>query len=246
MQRVPRIHVESLAPESEVSLSPEAIRHLKVLRLAPGEQIVLFDKKGNEATGTLSRDGLAEGKVRVGKVQKGLIPHIEICLATVAPKGERWDWLVEKAAELGISELLCVKSERSIVAPSPAKLGRAAKIALEAAAQSGRSSVMRVGSIQKSLNEILSYGKEYGLCLLAELSGQPAAEVLEKVSRNIVPKNILCLVGPEGGFSPAEKTAILAAGFVPVTLNPATLRVETACLALAAQLTGFLECQAGR
>jgi 16S rRNA (uracil1498-N3)-methyltransferase len=241
MQRTPRIHHENLGPDREIALTGEALRHLKVLRIQPHESVILFNEKGEESDGIVLQAGASEAKVRVGKVRRGLVPKANIGLAVGAPKGERFDWMVEKAAELGISELWCMKSERSIVAPSAAKLERASRIAQEAAAQSGRCHFLQVGRAQKSFQEILHYGNKYGLRLLADPTGERLLETLQKVSKDIVPNGVLCLVGPEGGFSAEEQKAAVAAGFVPVRLNPAVLRTETAAITLAAQLTGILE-----
>jgi 16S rRNA (uracil1498-N3)-methyltransferase len=217
-----------------LDLPPGAARHVQVLRLQPGDGITLFNGEGGEFAATVTRMGRSDVQVSVGAhtvVEREA--HRAVHLLAGITANDRMDWLVEKATELGVASITPLVAERSVL---KLKGERAEKkqahwqgVAVAAAEQCGRNRVPAVHAAQ-TLVEWLKQatpGERWVLSLsagtrpLAELAGTAPVTVLS---------------GPEGGLSPAEEAAALAAGFVPVTLGARVLRAETAPLAVLARL----------
>jgi 16S rRNA (uracil1498-N3)-methyltransferase len=150
---------------------------------------------------------------------------------------DRMDWLVEKATELGVASITPLVAERSVLKlkgeRADKKLAHWQGVAVAAAEQCGRNRVPTIHSAV-TLAEWLKkapVGKRWVLSLSD--GTQPLVQVLDQVPKMLVtPVNVLS--GPEGGLSPAEEAAALAAGFEPVSLGPRVLRAETAPLAVLA------------
>lgn len=235
---MPRFHVsEPLKAGAELSLPAGAARHVQVLRLQPGGEIVLFDGAGGEWTATITAMGRSEVRVRVGvhsAIEREAVRPVH--LATGVMASDRMDWLVEKATELGAASLTPVLAERSPLrlAGERAQKKRAHWQAVAAAAgeQSGRNRLMYVRE-QLTFQEL--FGSAHGTRWLLSLDASaPRLHVL--ASKLADDEAVTLLSGPEGGFSPTEEAAARASGFVPVHLGPRVLRAETAPLAALAVL----------
>ncbi|MGH9520146.1 MAG: RsmE family RNA methyltransferase, partial [Terriglobales bacterium] len=151
-------------------------------------------------------------------------------LAVALFKNDRWEWMVEKATELGLTKLQPILSRRSdprLAAAAPSRLERWRTIAFEAAQQSRR---IAVPAIEAPLpfEKILGTPSTATRILLAEGGGAPP------LAANAGPVYLLC--GPEGGWTEDEVAAASAAGFAPASLGPRILRCETAALAALARL----------
>ncbi|PIN76173.1 hypothetical protein COV18_00565 [Candidatus Woesearchaeota archaeon CG10_big_fil_rev_8_21_14_0_10_37_12] len=228
--------VRLYAPEAkkgkEIILSKDQIRHLKVLRLRPGEPIYVFDGKGDEFKGTYTE------KVRLGKLNLGeeLIPQkesaVKITLGICSPKATRLDFLVEKVSELGVFEIIPLITQRTIVKPRENKIERLQKIAVAACEQSGRSVIPSI-SAPKTLQKTLSECK-YDQIFICHSSGKPL-----QASFNEKSKRVLLLVGPEGDFTHEELSLAEKKGAEKVSLGSTTLRIETAGISSVAQTIGF-------
>ncbi len=219
-----------------------AARHVQVLRLQPGAMVTLFNGEGGEFEATVEQMGRSHVRVQVGDhhdLEREAPRAVHLLVGM--PANERMDWLVEKAAELGVASIQPVVAERSVL---KLKGERAEKkrahwqgIAIAACEQCGRNRVPVVHealSLAESLAAIQAGpAQARGLRLLLSLS--PGAQPLSQASRADGPVTLLS--GPEGGLSPAEEQAALAAGFVPVNLGPRILRSETAPLAVLSALT---------
>jgi 16S rRNA (uracil1498-N3)-methyltransferase len=156
-------------------------------------------------------------------------------LATAIPKGERADFMVQKCAELGCHTLIPMECERSVVRFVPGREGKLQKwrrIALEASKQCGRNQIMEI-ALPQSFKEVLRLGAQCSLRIVCSLAPQvkPLKNLLAEMGH---PKDIICLVGPEGGFTEEELNLALAAQFHPVTLARSVLRTETAGIAAVA------------
>ncbi|MDB5966058.1 MAG: rRNA ((1498)-N(3))-methyltransferase [Polaromonas sp.] len=246
-----RFHADlPLAAGTQLSLPPHAARHVQVLRLQPGDGIVLFNGQGDGQPGsegefhaTIQSMGRSDVQVVVGAyAATGREPARGMHLAIGMPANERMDWLVEKATELGVASIQPLMAERSVLRlkgeRSEKKLAHWRGIAIAACEQSGRNRVPLIHEAARFEDWIASLARP-------DLSGGPGgARLLLSLRDAARPLPQACpasgavtfLSGPEGGLSRAEEEAALAAGFAPVTLGPRTLRAETAPLACLAWL----------
>jgi len=222
-------------------LQVDEARHLtRVCRHTPGDRVEIFDGKGFATIALI----VEVGKDSAELVAKGppiaeLTPPCALTLATAIPKGERFDWLVEKATELGIARLIPLVTERSVVDPRDAKLERLRRTIIEASKQSRRNRLMVLDS-PVSWADLVHFEPQQ-VRLLALRSGLPP----DRWPRLDGRREAVLAVGPEGGFSPAEEDVAKAAGWHPIRLGTHVLRVETAGLAGAAAVLARCEEQAG-
>jgi 16S rRNA (uracil1498-N3)-methyltransferase len=234
---MPRIHCPiPLTGGAVIDLPSGAARHVQVLRLQPGNAITLFTGDGGEWSATVERMGRSEVSARVETYQaiEREAPR-EVQLALGMPAGDRMDWLVEKATELGVTRIQPLMTERSVLRVqgerADRKLAHWQAIAVAACEQCGRN---RVPLIEPPCTWAAWLTRAALPSAALVLSLQPG-------SRPVVPAAgdgpVLLLSGPEGGLSPEEESAALARGFRPVTLGTRTLRAETAPLAALAALT---------
>jgi len=231
----PRLHCPVPLREGEVLDLPEsAARHVQVLRLQPGGEVTLFDGTGGEWSATVERMGRSDVAVRVGShsgVERE--PGVAVHLALGVPANERMDWLVEKAAELGVASLQPLVTERSVLRLSGdrarKKQAHWQAIAAAACEQCGGNRV----PVVHPLADFADWTPPDGLAKRMLSLHAEARPLLG--ARLDAP--LLLLSGPEGGLSPREQERALAAGFEPVTLGPRVLRAETAPLAALAALT---------
>lgn len=224
---------EPLASGAVLALPPGAARHVQVLRLQPGDALTLFDGRGGEYEAAIDHMGRSDVRVRVGAHRPvECEAPAAVHLAVGMPANERMDWLVEKATELGAASIQPLLAERSVLRlageRAQKKQAHWQGVAIAACEQCGRNRVPAVHAVQP-LREWLR-GAAPGLVL----SLAAGAQALRPRAQDAP---ITLLSGPEGGLSPAEEEAALAAGWQPVTLGPRVLRAETAPLAALALLT---------
>jgi 16S rRNA (uracil1498-N3)-methyltransferase len=160
---------------------------------------------------------------------------IALTLASAVPKGDRFDWLVEKATELGVERLVPLVTERSVVEPGAAKLARLRRAIVEASKQCRRNRLMLLGEPIRWVDLVSS--APASLKLLADPDGQCMQEIAA------IPRGhpVILAIGPEGGFTPAEQSAAEISGWHRICFSPNTLRVETAGLAGSAALFARVE-----
>lgn len=212
-----------------VAISDEAFHHLNVLRLRVGDEVLLLDGCGNLGKAvllSLSRRG-ATAEVRE-RWQEGE-ELLSLRLIQGLPRGEKFEWLLEKGVELGISTFTPIITERSQVRGE--KFSRWQRIIQEAARQSRRPILPALEELQPLL-QVLGKTTETLRLMLWEEGSLPLNAALPSET----PANCALLVGPEGGFSTAEAQTAAAAGFLPVSLGKRILRTETAGMAVAAVL----------
>ena len=237
-----------LVPGTSVSLPAHAARHAQVLRMQPGDALTLFNGRGDgqpgsegEFAATVERMGRSDVEVMVGAyTATAREASRAVHLAVGMPANERMDWLIEKAAELGVASIQPLMSERSVLRikgeRADKKLAHWRGIAIAACEQCGRSRVPLIHDVANLSDWLKSAGQgvaDSGARLLLSLQGgtRPLAEAVAAGSGDLT-----FLSGPEGGLSPAEEAAAIASGFAPVTLGPRILRAETAPLACLAFL----------
>jgi 16S rRNA (uracil1498-N3)-methyltransferase len=227
----------------EVRFPPEEAKHIAVvLRHRVGDVVRAADGAGMAFEVTLVSVGRREVRGRILRSERGAgEPVSAVTLAAGVLKGDRFDWLVEKAVELGVSRIVPFLSQGSAVgSPSAAKTERWRKIALAAMKQSGRCVWPEV-SETVPLEAVIRSTPNHELRVAAHAG--PDCVTLRDAVR-VVPSPVrrgVLVTGPEGGFFPGEIEALRRAGFAIVSLGPRRLRAETAALALLAQtllLTG--------
>jgi 16S rRNA (uracil1498-N3)-methyltransferase len=213
----------------------EEVKHIrKVLRLRAGDEIALFDGLGKEFEGMIVEEGLSSVIIKIQKVYSSKRDSpLEVTLAQSLLKGEKMDYLIQKATELGIQEIIPFLSSRSV--PLLEKSGklkrhhRWERIAVEASKQCGRSVVPKIESLQDYSEILRRTSPNTLLLILWEREGTRLKEILERSEER---KKIFFVIGPEGGFSQKEVEEAKRAGFIPVTLGRRILRAETASLCL--------------
>jgi 16S rRNA (uracil1498-N3)-methyltransferase len=220
---------------------PEGVaRHAAgALRLARGEAVVLFNGEGGEHEAEIVAIGRGGVSVRLGAhhaVERE--PALEVTLAQALLPADKMDWVVQKSVELGVARIQPLESGRSVArldrARAEKRLAHWRAVVAAACEQCGRNRLPEVQPVAR-LGPWLASQRDgavtrFLLVLAAERS-------LSSLGVSSGPFSLL--VGPEGGFAPAEQAAALAAGFAPVRLGPRVLRAETAGLAALAALAAL-------
>jgi 16S rRNA (uracil1498-N3)-methyltransferase len=225
-----RCYCPDLPQEGLVSLSGDETHHLaRVRRLGSGARVVLFDGRGTrcEAEVTAVDRGRVELRI-VGEPEVEPAPPCALTLATAYPKGQRLDWLVEKATELGVERLQGLLTERSVVDPRATKLERLRRIVVEASKQCGRNRLM---AIEEPMTWTDYLARESAPArFLADPGGLPVSAS----ARVVAGQRAAVAIGPEGGFTAAEAALASQAGWQSVRIGHTILRIETAALAASA------------
>lgn len=224
-------HPSPLEANSRVELTASATKHLlTVLRLKPGAALVLFDGSGAEFDARLEEPGKKSAWATVtGRREPKVESSLPVTLAQGVSRGERMDYTVQKAVELGVAEIIPVLMERSVVKLDADNIRRKQEhwqtIAIGACEQSGRVRLPQVQTPQ-TFATFLDSHRSGGLKLLLDPLAKQALKDLPQ------PKDgqVLLLVGPEGGLSEVESKAAQSAGFQGIRLGPRILRTETAAL----------------
>jgi 16S rRNA (uracil1498-N3)-methyltransferase len=233
-----RLYIHSpLVPHTELALPTAAARHAQVRRVQPGDTLLLFDGQGSDWPATVLAMGRSDVRVRVGlpMAVNNELPSA-VTLALGMPANERMDTLVEKATELGVAVIQPLLMDRSVLRLNGERATRKQEhwqgIAQAACEQCGRARVPFISPVMQLADWLRQppAGQRWVLSLQAH--AQPPAAMAPHASNS----PLTALSGPEGGLSPAEENAALAAGFVPVALGPRVLRADTAPLALLAWL----------
>lgn len=225
---------------SPVIIEGRLFRHMvKVLRLQEGEQVILCNGSGGECTATITHIGKlslsADIDESLSRAPVESTPRFTLIQGL--PKGEKLDLIIQKSTELGVAKIVLFPAARSVIKIPSAQAGqrvtRWQTIALEAARQSGRSSVPNV-LLAESLQSVLKSSEDEVKLLLWENEKQK--RVRDLISGRKPPAAAALLVGPEGGFGPEEISIAGEYGFEAVTLGSRILRTETAGLAMLAIL----------
>lgn len=232
---MPRFFVPGdLAAGRLIDLPDNVVRHMQVLRLREGSDIVLFNGDGFAYPARLLRleKRSAGAEILAQRPSENESP-LHITLVQAVSSGERMDFTLQKSVELGVNEIIPVTSERSVVRLSgeraDKRVARWQEIVVSACEQSGRNRVPPVRPLQ-NYAAALKQLPQADLKLLMSLNH---AEKLAALPR---PQRVVFMIGPEGGWTAAEEAAAFAAGFHAVTLGGRILRTETASLAALAAM----------
>ena len=217
-----------------VILSQELIRHLRVLRMQPGDLMVLADGKGNAFRARLESLTNSGGEaLLLGEAPSSNEPLFQVTFFAGVTKGEKMDLAVRQSVELGIIRIVPVLSERSVprltAAKKEEKRIRWQKIAAAAAEQCRRSRIPEV-TLPLDFDEmIVSWSEEKFETIIVPWEEEKTTSLRQTLENLPAPKKIAFFTGPEGGISPQEIEQIKKIpGVYPVTLGPRILRAETA------------------
>ncbi|HEX4052856.1 MAG TPA: RsmE family RNA methyltransferase [Tepidisphaeraceae bacterium] len=222
-----------------IDLPPAQAHHLRdVLRMQAEAEIEVFDRAGVTGHARIVAVGVGGVTIQIERVNLPPAGQPKIAIAAAVPKGTRADWMIEKLSELGVDRFIPLATERGVVLPrGEAKKQRWARLAEESARQSERSGIMRI-EILTELKTILEEVKSGEMTAWYLSPADDAVPILELAAA--IPPVLTLLVGPEGGWSPAEIAAFDAAGVAPVRIAQTILRVETAAIAAAAIVQSVL------
>ncbi|MGI9239127.1 MAG: 16S rRNA (uracil(1498)-N(3))-methyltransferase [Woeseiaceae bacterium] len=233
-----RLHIsESVDVNAAVELDADKARYLhRVLRLHVGDVVTVFDGLGSEYSATIATIGKSSATLRVGaKTESVTESSLRVHLVQGISRGERMDFVVQKATELGVKRISPVLTEFGVVKLNATRAEKRRdhwqKVSASACEQSGR---VRLPLIDTPVPLNHWFGNKPAQ-VDTEIILQPGAPTpLVRVGR---PETKLCLlVGSEGGFSNIELEDAEIAGFRPVSLGPRVLRTETAAVAALAVL----------
>lgn len=219
-----------------LSLYPDEIHHaVRVLRIKRRDKIYVFDLDGNEwLAEVLYIDGKKVLAKPLKEINRGTEPHVKVTAIVSPPKGQRWDFLLEKLTEIGISEIVPLITSRTVRVIRDRR-NRWQKVMLSAVKQSGRTKIPKIFPPMK-LKEILKGSEKFEKRYIALPDAPNCHEILKHVGKY----NTACyLIGPEGGFSEEEIDSALRIGFEPLSLGPRILRVETAAIVLGVLLLEY-------
>ncbi|MGH8619395.1 MAG: 16S rRNA (uracil(1498)-N(3))-methyltransferase [Burkholderiales bacterium] len=234
----PRIYLgDPLATGATVALPAAAAHHVaRVLRLQVGAALVLFDGRGGEYAAVVSRlaGGVVDVLVGAHRAVEREAP-VRVTLAQGISSGERMDYTLQKAVELGVAAIQPLATARSVVRLAGERAERRLEhwrqIVAGACEQSGRNAVPVVAPIATPSAWLAALAPEAGTLRLTL-----APDAARRWSELDPAERVVLAVGPEGGFDPGERDLLAQTGFEAVRLGPRVLRTETAALAALAAI----------
>jgi 16S rRNA (uracil1498-N3)-methyltransferase len=236
---VPRFHLDQpLRAGSTCTLPEDAAHHaVHVLRVREGDEVVLFNGRGGEFAGKIS--SIQRLKVNVDLLEHRAVERespLQVTLVQGVSSGERMEFTIRKAVELGVAEIHPVLATSSVARPkgerAASRQAHWQRIAVSACEQCGRNRVPTVHPLVEARN-YRAEGEAARILL------SPASQLA--FSKAVLSENLrfILAAGPEAGFSPDEERVFAGQGFVPVRLGPRVLRTETAALAALAAIAAL-------
>ena len=252
-----RDETHDLVPQT-AELSGDEAHHLtRVMRRKCGDLVTLFDGNGREFHAEIT--DTQKDRVALWILETRIVdtePQLQVTIAVSLPKGDRQKWLVEKLTELGCHRLIPLQTERGVAQCSDQVLERLRRQVIEATKQCNRTRLMQISpecGLQASdfrdqdsglIAHPCSGGTfgQWDLLRLIQYLGTLANASCSELScsKTSLPKNVLALVGPEGGFTRQEVEQAVTLGLQPLDLGPRIMRVETAAIMLAAILVNSM------
>lgn len=233
-----RIHTFATPEELQhelCALSAESSHHLaRVLRVQVGQAVSVFDGQGHGADATVESVAKNSVVLRIAERWQRKPHRVKITLVQALPKGAKLDLILQKAVELGCSEIIPLQSQNAIVKlkakDAAGKRARWEKIMMNAAEQCGTCWLPEIAPVC-TVGELLPKLGEYDLALIGALddSTRPLKTVLREADARGI-ERVAVLIGPEGDFAPDELQAFRNAGALGVTFGNQILRTETAAL----------------
>ncbi len=230
---------QPVQPGTTLELPDALAHHVRVLRLAEDDPVILFDGRGGEIPGSVRFEGKSVWVNLGGQSDRDAELLGRVTLLQGLPGGDKMDWIVEKAVELGVSQLQPVTARRSITQLSGQRLEKRMqhwqRIIIAASEQCGRNRLMRLDAPTTLARALAPPGADLRLIC------DPAAPVAlsDALSQAGKPAGVTLLIGPEGGWDDEELATAQRAGAKAVRYGPRVLRTETAGLALVSAVTAL-------
>ena len=228
-----RFFTDSAFVDDQITLADDQAHHLiNVMRAKLGDEVVLFDRQGNEFHTQiidLSKRRLTLKRLATMRPERKLATDVTI--AAALPKGDRQKFLIEKLVELGVAKFIPLTTPRSVAQVNAKVIGRIEKQIIEATKQCRRSYLMEIAEAKTIAEVIEDYDAANSSCYIAHpynaqpYNAQPLAEIAATESKSVV-----WLIGPEGGFSEEEVDQATAAGWRTIAFGDIILRIETAAM----------------
>lgn len=236
--RIPRIYQnQPLAIDTDIALDSNGIRHINtVLRMQAGQTVELFDGKGHAYQGTLTQSDRKSVRVLLQKQlnstrESPLHTHIGQAIS----RGERMDYALQKAVEMGVSAITPLFSQRCEVKLQGPRLEKRLQqwqhLIIAACEQCGRNHLPTLHPPQTAQEWFNAYAQNKNDNTHQGWLMHPGTEPLERLWQEPKPEKIFIGIGPEGGFEDEEIERALAAGFNAYAIGPRILRTETAPVA---------------
>lgn len=220
--------------------APQAHHAMRVLRLKAGDAVVLFNGDGAEYAAVIVQAG--RDRLALDVTGRGVVDRespLAVTLAQAVSSGERMDYTVQKAVELGVAVIQPLSAERSVVRLQGERAARRAEhwraVVAASCEQCGRNRLPEVPALLPFDAFLADAARRNGVLRL--MLSPHSARGLRELDRPAGP--IVLLAGPEGGFSPQEERAAEHAGFLPMRLGPRVLRTETAAVAALAAMQAW-------
>ncbi len=234
-----RFYLPHFPEVREIRLKGDEAHHiLHVKRARIGSKITLFDGKGTEYRARVTE--ILHDTVKVFIEESRSVDRelpIDITIAFSIPKGKLVTFLVQKCAELGVKTLIPIHCKRSVVDirnKSDEKIERWNRVTIEASKQCKRNYITIIEDIMP-FDGLMRIVQNYDLSLIA-CTEAPTKILKALLNEHPSVKRIICLIGPEGGFTRSEVEMAEKAGCVPVSISHSTLRIETAAIAISSML----------
>ncbi|MFK7777703.1 MAG: 16S rRNA (uracil(1498)-N(3))-methyltransferase [Gimesia sp.] len=231
----------SFEPDLLILEGSEAHHLLHVLRMQAGDSVLVFNGMGAEAEAVITKTSRKTVEIKITERRETQAnTQVPVILATAVPKGDRFRWLVEKAAELGVTRLVPLTTERSSVDPGENRLKKLQQTIVSAAKQSGQTRLMELAPLQ-TWNQFLEITcQKDDRLLIADPEGS-ALDLLSQTTAEIAMSPVVLMIGPEGGFSTEELDSAVKKGAKTVKLSEGILRIETAAIVFAGLVRLSLE-----
>ena len=229
--RVPRIHTPvALAASATVELDDNAAQHVgKVLRMQPGQELLLFNGDGQDFPATISEVSKRQVWVTLGQPSPNASESpLRLILGQTLSKGDRMDYAIQKSVEMGVTTIVPLVTERCDVRlkgdREEKRLRHWQAVAVSAAEQCGRSVVPDIQPVM-TLAQWFAFARNADTRLVLHHRTSQALATLTR------PATVALMIGPEGGLTEAEIAEAEREDFLPTALGPRVLRTETAPVA---------------
>ena len=244
---MPRFFIDGTADGRAYIAGADALHIAKALRMRPGEALTLCDGKGTDFDGVLETVTDRQVTVRISASRPSQAePTLAVTLYQGLPKGDKMDWIIQKAVELGVTAVVPVATRRSVArleGKADKKQERWQLIAKGAAEQSGRGVIPEVCGVC-SFTEALEQAESLDVVLIPYELEEGMAETVRVIEQIEPGQSVGIFIGPEGGFEEAEVLRAKEKGARPVTLGKRILRTETAGLTTLSILMYHIESRA--
>lgn len=229
---MPRIYQAiPLKPDSTVQLDEAATHHIaRVLRAKVGDEVVLFNGEGSEFPGTISHIDKKTVTVQIEKkIDRDAESPLELYLAQGISRGEKMDYTIQKAVELGVKKIFPLLTERCNVKLDDERRDKRFQhwrsIVIGACEQSGRNRIPEILAPQTLSQFLENIDADWKFVLAPHAEKKLSESAIQKTSR------VVLLIGPEGGLSEREIELAQKKNFLTLNLGPRILRTETAAVA---------------